>query len=272
MKPENYLRTGLLDIVFDGRNKSYGAYELRVNYENRLFKAIAFTIALAGLLICLTVWAKKADRSEEVLKIKEVKYGNVQEAFLPPPPPLPPPPAIASAPEVNRIKFTKPVITIEEVTEVLEEITEETAIATETVKTDFIKKVVAAPVKEVESGIIEMPPAKMDDTDKVFFNVHEDAKFPGGLDTWRKFLQKNLNVNLPVDNGAAAGQYTVVVKFIVSKDGTISNVEAENNPGYGMAEEAVRVIRSGPKWLPAFHHDRNVNAYRRQPITFVVQE
>ena len=272
MKPENYLTAGLLDIVFEGRNKNYGAYDLRVNYQNRLFKAISFTVALAALLVCLSVWAKKNKDSDKVFQIKEVKYGGVKtEIFLPPPPP-PPPPTKATAAEINRIKFTKPVITTEDVTEVIEEITNETAISTETVKTDVIKQIVAAPIKEIESGIIEMPALQQDETEKVLFSVEEEAEFPGGMTAWKKFLLKNLNAELPVENGAVSGQYTIIVKFIVSKEGLISEVKAENDPGFGMAAEAERVIRSGPRWLPAFHHDRNVNAYKRQPITFVVQE
>ena len=64
----------------------------------------------------------------------------------------------------------------------------------------------------------------------------------------------------------------MIVKFIVSKDGSISDVQAESKHGYGMEEEAVKVIRKGPKWTPALQNGRNVNAYRRQPITFVVSE
>lgn len=58
----------------------------------------------------------------------------------------------------------------------------------------------------------------------------------------------------------------------MGKDGTISDVAAETNHGYGMEQEAVKIIKKGPKWTPAIQNGRNVNAYRRQPITFVVQE
>ena len=58
----------------------------------------------------------------------------------------------------------------------------------------------------------------------------------------------------------------------MSKDGTISDVQAESKHGFGMEAEAVKIIKRGPKWSPALQNGRNVNAYRRQPITFVVEE
>jgi len=62
------------------------------------------------------------------------------------------------------------------------------------------------------------------------------------------------------------------IGFIVSKDGSISDVVAETKFGYGMEAEAVKIIKKGPKWTPALQNGRNVNAYRRQPITFIVEE
>ena len=67
------------------------------------------------------------------------------------------------------------------------------------------------------------------------------------------------------------GTYTVYVQFVVSKDGSISDVKALTNHGYGMEAEAMRVIKKGPKWVPAVQNGRQVNAYRKQPITFVVE-
>jgi protein TonB len=63
-----------------------------------------------------------------------------------------------------------------------------------------------------------------------------------------------------------------MVQFIVDKQGNISDVKALTNHGYGMEEEAIRAIKRGPKWTPAIQNGRNVNAYRKQPITFVVAE
>ena len=83
-------------------------------------------------------------------------------------------------------------------------------------------------------------------------------------------MTNTLNANAPVDNGAPAGKYTVYVQFIVDREGNISEVKALTNNGYGMEDEAVRVIKRGPKWTPAVQNGRQVKAYRKQPITFVV--
>jgi periplasmic protein TonB len=111
----------------------------------------------------------------------------------------------------------------------------------------------------------------IDSTDSPFTRVEVEAEFPGGASEWKKYLQKNLNPNVPTDNRARRGKYMVVVRFIVAKDGSISEVVAETNHGYGMEKEVVRVIKMGPKWTPAMQNGNIVKAYRRQPVTFMIE-
>lgn len=118
----------------------------------------------------------------------------------------------------------------------------------------------------------KLPKFNSPDENKIFTKVEVEAGFSGGEDAWRNYLRENLNANVPVDNRSPAGKYTVIVKFIVSKDGRLSEVMCENNPGYGMCEEAVRVIKHSPMWTPAIQNGRYVNAYRRQPLTFVIEK
>jgi antitoxin component YwqK of YwqJK toxin-antitoxin module len=99
-----------------------------------------------------------------------------------------------------------------------------------------------------------------------------EATFPGGAKEFKKYLERNLNGNTPVENGAPAGTYTVIVRFIVAKDGTISNIVPETNRGYGMEHEVIKMIRQSPPWDPAVQFGRKINAYRRQPVTFIVAE
>lgn len=116
-------------------------------------------------------------------------------------------------------------------------------------------------------------PDSLKNTDNIiFYKVEEEADFPGGIAAWKKYLIKNLKVNIPVKKGAPAGFYTVVIKFIVTKDGTVMKPEADTNHGYGMEEEVIRIISKGPKWLPARQNNKPVNAYRRQAVTFVISE
>jgi protein TonB len=77
---------------------------------------------------------------------------------------------------------------------------------------------------------------------------------------------------LPVENKAPAGNYRVTVSFVVARDGSISDVKAENDPGYGTAAEAVRVVQKSPKWTPAETNGYKVIYRHRQVIGFMVTE
>jgi protein TonB len=130
---------------------------------------------------------------------------------------------------------------------------------------------IATPVVDEGKAVVAAPKDETD-YDQTFTKVEVEASFKGGEGAWRKYLERNLNASAPVDNGANPGSYTVVVQFIVDKEGNISDVKALTNHGYGMEDEAVRVIKRGPKWEPAIQNGRQVKAYRKQPITFVVSE
>lgn len=108
------------------------------------------------------------------------------------------------------------------------------------------------------------------DTSIVFITVEIQAAFPGGEREWRRYLERNLNPSIPVDKGAPAGTYTVVVEFIVDRNGAISGLRPLTNHGYGMEQEVLRIISKGPNWVPAIQNGRNVRSYRKQPITFIV--
>lgn len=109
-------------------------------------------------------------------------------------------------------------------------------------------------------------------TGAVFERVEVEAEFTGGATGWIKYMTKYLNPNVPIKNNAPIGQYQVIVRFIVSKTGAISDIVAETNHGFGMEQEVVRIIQKGPDWIPAQQNGKPVNAYRRQPVTFVVQD
>lgn len=108
--------------------------------------------------------------------------------------------------------------------------------------------------------------------DKVYTKVEVEAGFPGGEDAWRNYLKNNLKADVPANLGADNGKYTIVVKFAIDQNGFVYNVEAEDNPGYGISEEVIRVIKNSPRWNPAIQNGKNVNAYRRQPVTFLIED
>jgi protein TonB len=109
---------------------------------------------------------------------------------------------------------------------------------------------------------------------RIFTKVDVEASFPGGESEWRNYLVKNLNINkvadqITIPRGKKEFRQTVIVKFIVDKEGNISDIAAENPADPNCIAEALRVIKISPKWVPARQNGRVVNAYRRQPITFL---
>ena len=123
---------------------------------------------------------------------------------------------------------------------------------------------------EEESVIFNAPkiqknvdPSK--NNEPIFFTAEKPAEFPGGTAGWSNYLMNNLDRNLPNRNKAVPGKYTVKLNFIVSKNGDVENVIAENNPGYGTESEAIRVIEKGPKWIPAEQNGRKVNFLMKEP-------
>jgi protein TonB len=186
----------------------------------------------------------------------------------------PPPPKKLELP-IKTISVTPPLIVKDNEVDPLDEVKpieaiEDTRIGNYNQEGEKSTDIVEAPVEKSGTGVKAIH--EDDETDKVFTTVQIPAEFPGGLNGWTKYLQRNLNSSLPVENGAPAGKYTVVVSFIVDKNGGISDVVAENDPGYGTKAEALRVITKGPSWKPAIQNGRNVIYRHKQSITFQVAE
>ncbi len=264
----------ILDILFDGRNKEYGAYDLRKTYNRRIKISIAGMFTVCALFLIGSLVANSTKKNKTELVVADMELAKVDESKKPEPPPPPPPPK-QEPPKVEMAKFTPPKIVKDEEVKPEEEIKEvekmeDTKIGTINQEGAKDEGVVAPPV-EKSTGVVEAPKVE-EDYDKVFTVVQIAAEFPGGLPAWTKYLERNLNRDLPVENGAPPGKYTVVVSFIVSKTGDISDVVAENDPGYGTKAEAIRVITKGPKWKPAVQNGRNVIYRHRQSITFQVSE
>ncbi len=108
-------------------------------------------------------------------------------------------------------------------------------------------------------------------TDSInFFKVESEAEYTGGLTAWRKYLEKKLNPDVAFNNNAPIGKYAATVLFVVDKDGSLSDIKSVTNFGYGMEEEVKRVIALSGKWIPAIQNGKPVRAYRKQPVTFLL--
>jgi len=119
------------------------------------------------------------------------------------------------------------------------------------------------------------PPPPLDSLEidgALFEKVDVEATFSGGERAWRRYLEQNLNANVPAENGAPVGIYTVIVQFIVDKTGTVSDIKALTNFGYGMEQEVIRIMKKSPMWTPASQNDKTVKAYRKQPVIFVLED
>ncbi len=127
----------------------------------------------------------------------------------------------------------------------------------------------------LESTNAQYPPQQDSIENKIFTKVEVEAEFVGGFEEWKNYLMKNLNLGKVSDlvlipKGKKELKQTIIVKFIVDKEGNISEVSVDNPEAEpNCIEEAIRIIKTSPKWVPAKQNGRIVKAYRRQPITFV---
>jgi protein TonB len=268
MEVNKILSADFLDILFDQRNKEYGAYELRKNYQKRLTTALLITAGAALLIFLMVIVGRSVGDSEKnKVKVQDVTLAEIkpeeQQKIEPPPPP----PPKQEPPKIEITKFTPPKIVEDEkfdekqeVKEV-EEITNVGKIDQEGIKDP---EIVNPPKVEEETKVVEAP---KEDPNQVFTKVEVEAQFPGGEGKWNQYVQREVEKNIDdlVDDGQAG---TCEVQFIVDKEGNVSNVEALSMKGSKLAEVAVNAIKRGPKWIPAIQNGRQVKAWRRQKITF----
>lgn len=274
MEVNKILNADILDIIFEGRNKEYGAYDLRKTYNNRLVRAI---IGMAVILVLLFGGFFLANlngghKNKKAAVVEDVQLEDVKEQKNEPPPP--PPPKI-EPPKVEMAKFTPPKIVPDKEVKPEEkppeqEKLDDTKIGTvnqEGIKDDGIT---APPVSDAGKGVVEAPKKDDEDYDKTFTKVEIESMFPGGAQAWLRYLNKNLRYPDDAVNNEIQG--TVVVQFIVDKEGNVSDVQAISGPDNGgLREEAVRVIKKSGKWTPAVQNGRQVKSYKKQPIVFKLE-
>ena len=266
MDTNKILSAHLLDLVFDDRNKDYGAYELRVTYPERIKKSLIITASIAAVIFTGTVLANSVKSNEPVtIATKEITLQAVEDEIILPEPE----PEIVKPPEEQPQTVHLSIPVLADIVETPPPTQTEIADAKIDVKTQdgVVDDGLRVDEKAVGDGkgIVEAKPTE--DPDAIVPNVQIEARFDGN---WNRFLEKNLNANVPIDNGAAAGRYKVLVQFIVDREGNVSDIKPISNVGYGMEQEAVRVLRKAEKWVPAIQNGYKVKAYRTQVIIFEV--
>ena len=268
MESNKILKSTYLDILFEGRNKDYGAYDLRKTYNRRIKIALASTIIILAIIFAGSVIADRLSASNNVKEIKTKELVMEAAPNEPPPPPPPPPPKLPPPPPIATIQFTPPkVVKDEEVIKPPPEVKqiEEAKIDVKTQEGSKDIGIVAPPVEDKGTQVVSAPVAKEEAADFVFTKVEIEASYPGGPGAWQKYVQKAIQADIEEFTESDYG--TCVVKFIVDKTGRVSQVEATTMKGSKLAEIATNAIRKGPNWTPAQQNGRYVNAYRLQPVT-----
>lgn len=271
MKPNNILSASLIDLIFDGRNKDYGAYELRKTYEQRIKKALIITFSIAVLVLGGTAVAGTSKKQVPRAAIS----GDYYIEPIPPDEKIPePPPKQETPPEEVQVKTEKYVeMEIVDDDKQIDPPPTQESLATAKIGLDKIDGIddnkIAAPEisKGVDKGIVQQKIEKEPDLPITIVEV--DAKFIGD---WHQFLLRNLRGDVASNNNAPPGRYTVLIQFVVDKEGNVSDIKPLTKHGYGLEEEAIRVLKNATKWEPAIQNGYQVKAYRKQPITFDVLE
>ena len=249
------------EIVFEHRNKTYGAYILRKLYNKNMNRALllAVIILLAGLAYPLasSYYAqRRANYIEKVANAEFMDMDKPKEEAPPPPPPPPPPPAELQ----QKVKFVAPVVTTEEVVEDVDIFNQDELSQTGNVAVDVTEEVAV----EAKEEVIEVEESK-----PVFTIVEEMPSFPGGEAERNKFLAENIVYpQQATENGI---QGTVYVSFVVDSKGNVTDVKILRGIGGGCDEEALRVVKMMPAWHPGKQNGKLVRVLFNMPIYFKLQ-
>ncbi|MFI5128880.1 MAG: energy transducer TonB [Chitinophagales bacterium] len=268
MEPNKILSANILDLIFEDRNKEYGAYELRVTYPERVKKSMIVVFVIAAIAITGAALANSfKPKAEGRIISKEVTIQDIEieKKEVKPPPELPKP----NLPETRTVQFTTPVIVDEDNLDPPPTQDEIEKARIDVKDNDGLDDAQIAETKNVDDGkgIIDEKPTEKEP--EIWTTVQVPASYNGD---WIKFLTRNLNANVPVENEAPVGRYNVIIQFVVDKEGNVSDITALTNYGFGMEQEAIRVLKKAKGWKAGIQEGRAVSSYHKQPITFIVEE
>ncbi len=263
------------DLVFEGRNQAYGAYRLRKSTSKRnlwslLIVLIAAVVIFSAIAIKNVIQAnqKVAITTEvELSKIETKKQAKVEKKA---PVKIEPPKPVEKV--KSSIKFTAPVIKKDEDVKPEEEMknqdelqkTKTTIGAFNVVGNDEV----GGEVLKAKEEIAQPEPPK-EEENKVFDVVEENPSFPGGQAALMQWL--NENIKYPVIAAENGIEGRVIVQFVVSKTGSISDVRVVRGVDPSLDKEAVRVVSNMPNWTPGRQNGTTVNVRFTLPVTFRLQ-
>lgn len=267
MEPFAILHADSLDLLFENRNKLYGAYPLRKYYNRRLYSAMAAVIGIVFVFcVCVIYWKSKAIFSGMPQNTPPV----ILSTFCPIEQPVLLKPAVA----VKRIAvkaFTSPLIVQDHT------VIKPIAAMNELNVAAIGKNTIAGPeVPEGDHssagsrGTLVAPKDSVDKTPEILDRADLMPEFPGGAEALKRFLLKNLR--MPETGLEAGSQVRVIAKFVVGPDGKVSGIETIVSGGDAFDGEVKRVIHRMPDWKPGMQHHQKVAVYFNLPVYFVVPE
>lgn len=260
---------GWLDVIFEGRNKQYGAYVLRRDASKQA--AFALFIASTVFIISLLVPLIKSRIFSDVIQSIPEPFEKAHIIELAPPPPidkfLPEPPASPRpAPRISQVRMPPPKVVAEN------QVTEEPPSATELKLVDpgsqtvegnpnaTIHIDIPSGTGQIDARITEGGGA----IDEPFRSVEVEPSFPGGMEAFLKYVQKNYRYP---DRAVLQGvKGKIILTFIVERDGSLTDIKIVRDLKFGTGEEAVRLLKASPKWSPGIQNGREVRVAYTLPI------
>ena len=249
------------ELVFQGKNKAYGAYKMRANSPKRHTWAMVIVVIIAAVGFSIPTLVKLATPKQKEVMTEVTTLSQEFKKVEP----VAPPPALKSS-----IKFTAPVIKKDEEVRDDEEIKSQeeltqTKVAISIADVKGNDELNGKDIAELKEVITKAPEAE----EKPYTMVEQMPQFPGGDRELLSFIAKNLRYpTIAQENGI---QGKVFVRFVVSATGDVKDVKVMRSLDPYCDKEAIRVIQSLPKWIPGKQNGRNVPVYYTVPITFKLQ-
>jgi protein TonB len=243
------------DIVFEGRNKEYGAYDIRRKYARTMSLSM-----LIGIIVVLTAAFVPYMKAKSIAQIKARDANEViaemandinQEEAAPPPPPPPPPPTE----QQTVVKYVAPVVV-----DTIKPDEASRFMTADDVAETVVDEEVVEVIEQVQVEVQEEAPRE------VFVVVEEMPSFPGGDAELFKFIYDNIKYpELAKENNI---QGKVILRFCVTYKGTVDQVSVVRGVDPSLDQEAIRVIKMLPLWKPGKQGGKPVNVWYSVPISF----
>ena len=269
MNSELIMNSDVLDIVFEKRNKLYGAYALRKFYNSRLIKSISITLGAVGILSAFTFIP---DIEHVLIPFTEVTMGTVVKPKKPDAKKEIPKQPLKSA-QSSQKKLLNPVISDDKIKpDSMPEIKPAELIGSANIIVAGAdsKGIIGEPSFVSDGGgeAVALPAAALTaiDITAPIDNPEKEPVYPGGINALKKFLERNLVNPTAMEQGEMVA---VQVKFVVGYDGKLQKFTIVKDGGDIFNNEVIRVLKKMPQWVPGKSKVQNVAVYFTIPIKFV---